>query len=155
MKIIAKNKRAHLDYDILDKWEAGVILTGAEVKSAKAGQINLKGGYVTIHGSSLSLINVHISPYQKASHAQKKNDPTRSRRLLLKKSEIKKVMGRLGGANSGLTLVPLSVYNKKGFLKVEVGLGKGRKKADKREYIKNKETNLRIRKALRGKNRLK
>lgn len=152
MKIIAQNKRAGFDYEILEKWEAGLVLTGPEVKSAKAGHINIKGSYIVPTGHVLYLINCHIAPYQKASLAQKNYQPTRSRRLLVHQAEFKRIAGRLGEAKSGLTLIPLFVYNKKGFVKLVFGLGKGRKKFDKREYLKKKEVQKRIAKALRGKN---
>jgi len=150
MKIICQNKRANFDYDILEKWEAGIVLTGPEVKSAKAGHINIKGSYIVPTGHVLFLINAHISPYQKAGSAQKNYQPVRSRRLLVHQAEFNKIAGRLGGAKSGLTLIPLFVYNKKGFVKVVFGLGKGRKKFDKREYLKKKEVEKRIVQALRG-----
>lgn len=150
MKIIANNKRAGFDYEILDKWEAGLVLSGPEVKSAKAGHINLKSSYVTFHLNRLYLINAHIAPYSKAFSVQKGYNPLRSRQLLLRKEEIKKIAGKMGKAGSGLTLVPIHVYNKKGFLKIEFGLGRGRKKFDKREYVKKREDQKRIAQALRG-----
>ena len=151
MKLISQNRRAKHDYEILSKWEAGIILTGAEVKSAKLGHVNLKGSYVVPHKNGLLLINCHISPYQKAGHSQKTYNPVRNRKLLIHQAELKKIAGRLGGQNSGLTLVPLSVYNKKGFLKIEFGLGKGRKKYDKRQLIKKREAKRRISRAIKGK----
>jgi len=150
MKIIAKNKKAAFNYQILEKWEAGLVLTGAEVKSAKLGQVNLKGSYITLQGNSLFLVNAHISPYQKSGANQKGYDPKRRRKLLVNVFELKKITGKLSGANSGLTLVPLSVYNKKGFLKIEFGLGKGRKKYDKRQLIKKREVDHKIRRAIKG-----
>ncbi|MFH1598437.1 MAG: SsrA-binding protein SmpB [Patescibacteria group bacterium] len=149
MPTIARNKRANLDYEILDKWEAGIVLTGPEVKSAKLGHFNLKGSYISPRQGNLFLINSRIAPYQKAGQAQKDYDPVRSRLLLVHKSELRKISGKLRGRKSGLTLVPLSVYNKKGFIKIDFGIGKGRKKYDKREYIKKKEVARRIRKALK------
>jgi len=150
MKIVATNKRARHDYEILDKWEAGLVLTGAEVKSAKLGQVNLKGSYVSPRSQGLFLVNAHISPYSKAGHAQKDYNPLRDRKLLIKKSEYNKIIGRQGGKNSGLTLVPISLYNKRGFLKIDFALGKGKKKYDKRQDLKKKEINRKIRKVIKN-----
>lgn len=136
MATLAVNKRACFDYQISDKYEAGLVLLGGEVKSVRAGHISLKESFVTIKESELFLTNAHISFYKQAGLVKSYN-PTRSRKLLLKKSEIKHLIGKLRMA--GLTLVPLRVYTKKRLLKLEFGLGKGKKKFDKREDLKKKD----------------
>lgn len=148
MSHIANNKNALFHYQILEKLEAGIVLTGAEVKSAKLGQINLKGSYVSINKGVPWLIKCHISPYKMAG-SQKNYEPTRPRKLLLKKSEISSLIGRLSSA--GLTLIPVSVYTKGGFIKLEIGLAKGKKEIDKREKIKKREVNRRIQRIMRNK----
>lgn len=149
MAVLAKNKRASFDYEILEKWEAGLVLTGPEVKSSKAGQINLKGSYVSVIDEKPLLINCHIASYKPAKGAQKDYHPTRTRKLLLNKQEVKSLIGKAG--QKGLTLLPLSIYTKKGFVKIEIGLGRGKKKKDKREALKKKAVDREIRRALRGK----
>lgn len=148
MSIIATNKTGLYNYQILEKLEAGIVLTGAEVKSVKLGQINLKGSYVSINKDIPWLIKCHISPY-KMSGSQKNYEPTRPRKLLLKKSEISSLIGRLSSA--GLTLIPVSVYTKGGLIKLEIGLAKGKKETDKREKIKKREINRRIQRIMRNK----
>jgi SsrA-binding protein len=147
MATLATNKRANFDYLISDKYEAGLVLAGAEVKSVKAGHISLKESFVTIKDSELFLTNAHISFYKQAG-AVKNYNPTRPRKLLLKKSEIKHLIGKLRIA--GLTLVPLRVYTKKRLLKLEFGIGKGKNKFDKREDIKKKDADRSIRRALKN-----
>lgn len=134
MKVVARNKRAKFDYDIQDTLVAGVVLSGPEVKSVKRGEISLKGSYVTINNGEVFLINAHISPYK---HAQADSyDETRTRKLLLHKQEIK----RLGSMKqSGMTLVPLAAGIERGLVKIEIGIGHGRKKHDKRQVIKQRE----------------
>lgn len=136
MPILATNKRAIFDYEILETWEAGLVLSGAEVKAMREGQISLKGAYVTLNQGELWLINAHISPYKKA-RMDPGYEPTRRRKLLLKKTEIKRLLGQRQQA--GLTIVPLKVYTKRHHLKLEIGLGRGRKKFDKRELIKKRD----------------
>lgn len=137
MKIIAKNKRAYFDYEILEKFEAGIVLIGQEVKSIKTGHMGLKGSYVVMDKSKeLYLIGANIPPYQ-PKNAPKDYEPSRSRKLLLKKAEIKYLIGK--SKQKGLTLVPLMVYSKRGKIKLQFGIGKGRKKVDKRELIKKRE----------------
>lgn len=147
MKILALNKKAWRDYQVLEKFEAGIQLSGPEVKSTKLGQISLKGSYVTIKDNEVWLLNCHISPYKKA--LQLEYDPTRTRKLLLHKKEINSLIGKL--KQSGLTLIPFQVYTKKGLIKVEIGLCKGKRKYEKRELIKKREAERQIERALRGK----
>lgn len=136
MPILAINKRATFDYEILQKFEAGLSLLGHEVKSAKSGHVQLKGSYVTITNSQPSVINMHIGAYPKAGPLPSYN-PTRTRALLLKKSEIDYLIGKR--QEQGLTLVPLRVYTSRNRVKLEFGIGRGKKKQDKREDIKKRE----------------
>ena len=133
--IITTNKRAYFDYNILEAYEAGIELKGFEVKSIKTGRINLAGAYAIIRDNQAWLINADIPPYQ-PKNAPEDYDSKRTRRLLLKKSEIKNLIGRV--AEKGLTLMPLRVYTKNRKIKIEIGLGKSRKKKDKRELIKKR-----------------
>jgi SsrA-binding protein len=151
MKSIAKNPRAHFDYEILDTLEAGIELFGHEVKSAKLGNVSLKGSYVTISGSKqeVSLINAHIGSYKHAGNLSD-YDPTRSRRLLLHRKEIQKLIGKK--QEQGLTLVPLEIYAKRARLKVKIAIARGKKKYDKREAIKRREQEREIARAVRRKN---
>lgn len=135
MPTYAVNKKARFEYEILETLEAGLVLTGQEVKSVRNGNIRLAGSYVTFHGTSASLLNAHISPYQFA-HLEG-YDPTQSRRLLLKAKEINNLRGKL--SEKGLTIVPLSVYTKGNKIKIEIGLGKGKKTFDKRESLKDRD----------------
>lgn len=146
MKALAKNKRAYFDYEIGEKIEAGVVLTGQEVKSAKTGHINLSGSYARAHDGRASLLNASIQAYEHAANLEG-YDPTQSRKLLLHKSEIIKLQSRL--QTKGLTLLPLEVYVKKGKVKILLGLGKSKKKFDKRDVIKKREADRKIARALR------
>jgi SsrA-binding protein len=140
MKTIAENKRARFDYDIKDTFNAGLVLSGAEVKSVKGGNISLAGAYVSVSASGASLINCHIGPYKYAQN--EKYDPTQSRKLLLNKHEINQLLGK----EKGLTIIPLEIYQgHRGLIKIKIGLGKARKKTDKREYIKKRDAQKEIR----------
>jgi len=145
MSTIAKNKRAYFDYEILETHEAGIVLAGYEVKSVRLGHISLKGSYVTIKDNEAYLLNVHISPYQAANMPADYN-PTRTRKLLLKRSEINTLVGK--SKVQGLTTLPLSVYTKRGKIKIEIGVGRGKKKYEKREKLKKKDSDREIRRAL-------
>jgi SsrA-binding protein len=141
MPVLAVNKQATFDYEVLDKYEAGLVLFGHEVKAVRAGNVNLKGSYITFLGGKnglpeACLTNAHISLYKYASTV-KDYDPTRSRRILLKAREIHKLMGRK--KEQGLTIVPLRIYTKSRFLKLEFALARGKKKYDKREDLKKKD----------------
>lgn len=148
MTTLAYNRRATYDYEILEKYEAGLVLAGYEVKSIKTGHINLAGSYVTIKDSQSYLINATIPPYQ-PKNTPPDYEPTRSRKLLLHKSEIKSLIGKT--KQKGLTLVPIRVYTKKGKIKLEFALAKGRRKIDKREKIIKREMKRDIERTLRGK----
>ena len=139
-KSLADNRRARFDYDIKETYVAGLVLSGPEVKSVKQGNVSLAGAYVTVNAGEVNLINCHIGPYKYA--AQEKYNPTQSRRLLLKKSEINQLLGK----EKGLTIIPLEIFlGNRGLLKINVGMGKARKKSDKREYIKTRDDKKEIR----------
>ncbi len=146
MPTLAINRRAKYDYAILEKFEAGLVLAGYEVKAAKKGHLSLKGSYVTINQEEAWLINSLISPYQPKNMPQD-YDPARSRKLLLHKKEIKGLIGKKRGR--GLTLVPLRVYTKRNRIKLEFALGQGKRQIDKREKIKQRETKRKIDRALK------
>lgn len=135
MTQLSENKKAFFNYEILDKYEAGIELKGFEVKAAKTGRVNLTGSYVLIKNNQAWLINADIPPYQPAN-TPISYDPKRTRRLLLHVIEIKELIGKAKEKN--LTIVPLKLYNKNGKVKLEIGLGRGRKKSDKRELIKKR-----------------
>ncbi len=140
MPTLAKNKRASFDYELIEKYEAGLMLLGHEVKSAKDGQINLSGSYVSWKKqkdkNELFLVKAQISPYKFAGKLEDYN-PKRDRKLLLNKKEINYLLGKTQQA--GLTLIPVKIYTKRGLIKLEFALAKGKKKFDKREDIKRKE----------------
>ena len=148
MKEITKNKKAYFNYEILEKLMAGISLIGQEVKAIKSGRISLKATYVILRNEEAFLIGANIPPYQ-PKNAPKDYNPERSRKLLLKKSEIKYLIGKT--KQKGLTIVPLRVYNIRGKIKLEIGLVKGKKKFDKRRIIKKRETEREIRRILKEK----
>ena len=144
---MAINKRANYDYKISDKYEAGLVLRGFEVKAVKSGQISLKGSFVTVRGTELFLTNAHISLWKQAGEI-KNYDPIGPRKLLLRRREIKHLIGKT--RVEGLTLVPIRVYTKKRLLKLEFGIGRGKKEFDKRKDIAKKEAKRRIGRALKN-----
>ena len=145
MRNLADNKKAFFNYEILERFEAGLVLTGQEVKSIKLGRINIAGAYVIIRGGEAYLINANVPPYQPKNVSQD-YDPVRPRKLLLKKSEINYLAGKSDEA--GLTLVPLRVYTKKGKIKLEFATAKGRKKIDKKDLIRKREVERDIKREL-------
>lgn len=146
-KIIHTNRKGYRDYHILETFECGIELKGSEVKSIRAGRINLEDSFARVEGSELSLYNAHISPYTEASYLNV--EPTRTRRLLLHKSQITKLSAEV--SQKGFTLVPLKVYfNARGFAKIELALCKGKKLYDRREDIKRREADLAVRRALKS-----
>lgn len=147
MATIATNRRASFDYDLLERFEAGIILSGAEVKSIKTGHISLSGSFVTVKGGELYLTNADIPRY-KFSSPLAPYDPTRSRKLLLHKSQIKSLIGK--AKTLGLTLVPVRVYTKGRRIKLEFALAKGKKAFDKRQAIARREADRKISRALRS-----
>jgi len=145
MKIIAENKKAYFNYEILEKFEAGISLIGQEVKSIKLGRINLAGAYVVLRGNEVYLVGANVPPYQ-PKNAPKNYNPKRSRKLLLRKAEIKILIGK--SRQKGLTMIPLMIYTKKHKIKLEFGLARGKRKFDKREAIKKREVQREIRRIL-------
>ncbi len=149
MKVIAQNKKAFHDYEILERWEAGIVLSGDEVKSIRAGHISLVGSYATIHNKEIFLLNANISPY---SHAYEKTEEQarRSRKLLLNKRELNKLIMEI--ARKGITVVPLKVYiSDKGRVKVEIGLAKHKKAHGIKEELKERDIQRETRRELKGK----
>jgi SsrA-binding protein len=144
--VIARNKKATFDYFILETYEAGLVLTGTEIKSVRAGRVNLKDGYARVTGTDVWLYNVHISPYEKGTHYN--HDPLRPRKLLLRIEQIKRLIGKT--REKGLTLVPLSMYLKENkWAKVELALVKGKAKHDKREAIAERDAKRAMEKTLK------
>ena len=143
----AENRKARFNYEILEKYEAGIELLGVEVKSVRGGRMSLEGAFVIVRGGETYLINSSIPPYQ-PKNAPKDYDPLRNRKLLLTKKE----MSRLAGSekNRSLTIVPIAVYNKGRKIKVEIAWVKGKKKYDKRETIKKRDTDREIRREYKG-----
>ena len=134
-KLVANNKKAYFDYFIEDKWEAGMELYGTEVKSVRMGKASIKESYIKIEKNEVFIYNMHISPYEKGNIFNR--DPVRVRRLLLHRSEINKLAGKT--VEKGYTIVPLQVYMKNGLVKIEIGLGRGKKLYDKRADIAKKD----------------
>lgn len=145
MPVFAVNKRAHSDYSILETYEAGVVLSGPEVKSIRGGGLKLTGSYVAMVRGRPHLINAHISAYKPAG-PQPDYDPTRSRALLLRMDELRKLHGKL--AQEGFTVVPLKAFSAHNRVKLEVGVARGRREYEKREKIKERDTKRTIKRAL-------
>lgn len=144
--IIAKNPTAYHNYEIIDKLEAGIVLYGTEIKSIRAGKVNLKDSYATIEkNGEVYVYSMHISPYDHGNIYNK--DPMRPKKLLLNKSEIHKLIGMT--TLKGYTLVPIKLYFKGNFIKMELGVGKGKKLFDKREDLKKKEADRKIERYLK------
>ncbi len=144
-KAVATNRKARRDYEIEEVYEAGMALTGTEVKSLRENGASLKEGFALVQDGEVYLYDVHIPPYKKGNVAN--HDPTRERKLLLNRREIDRIRGRV--TQKGYALVPLRIYFKRGYAKVELGLGKGRKKYDKREKLKKKDQERRIQRELK------
>jgi SsrA-binding protein len=146
-KVIVTNRKAYRDYEVLEPLECGIELKGSEVKSLRAGKINLDDSFARFEKEELFLYNAHISHYAEASYLNV--DPDRNRKLLLHKNQIQRIIGKL--TQKGLTLIPLKVYfNDRGFVKVELALCKGKKLYDKRDSIKRRETDLEMRRAIKN-----
>jgi len=150
MSTLAVNKKAHFDYELLETFEAGLVLTGAEVKSVKAGHVSLKGAYVVKKLAEklpeFYLINATITAYKYAPNPD--YDPNRSRKLLLKKSEINRLVGKT--QEKGLTLVPTKIYTKGSFVKLDFAIAKGKKQYDKRESIKKRDVDRQVKRLMKG-----
>ncbi|BAB76769.1 SsrA-binding protein SmpB [Anabaena sp. FACHB-709] len=146
-KVITDNRQARYLYEILETFEAGIQLTGTEVKSIRAGKVNLQDGYALLRDGEIWLINAHISPYN-ASGQYFNHEPRRTRKLLLHRQEIRKLIGKV--EQQGLTLVPLKMYLKRGWVKVSIALGKGKKLHDKRESLKRRQDQRDMQRAMKN-----
>jgi len=147
MKVIAQNKKAFFEYEILDKLEAGIVLTGDEVKSLRAGHVSMVGSFATVKQSELYLINCKITPYQKA-YIKREDLSDRSRKLLLNKRELMRLIGDI--SKKGVTIVPLKLYfNDRNFVKVELGICKAKKAAGKKETIKERDIERQTRREIK------
>jgi len=144
-KVVAQNRKANHDYFIEETYEAGIVLQGTEIKSIRAGKVQLKDSFARIAQGEVFLHNAHISPYEQGNRYN--HDPLRARKLLLRRKQINKLIGET--KEQGYTLVPLKIYLKDGFAKVLIGLGKGKKQYDKREDLKRKEAKRDIERAFR------
>lgn len=149
LETVARNKKAFHDYFVLESYEAGIELFGTEVKSVRQGKLNLKDAYCSIDGGELFVNGMHISPYDHGNIFNR--DPMRKRRLLMHKKEINKLFGEV--QQQGMALIPLSAYFKKGRLKIQVGLCKGKKLYDKRESIARRDADREARRELRDRNK--
>jgi len=147
IKVIAENKKARFDYEILENYEAGIELTGPEVKSIRAGHISLKESFATVKDNQVWLNGAHVSPYKPA--ADNNAEPTRPRRLLLKRPEIDELIGKVQAA--GYTLVPIKIYFSHGIIKLDLGLARGRKLQDKRQVLKNRAIEREMQQELKAK----
>ncbi len=146
-KIVSDNRQARFQYEILETYEAGIELVGTEVKSIREGKVNLRDGFALIRDGEALLLNVHISPHRTASQFFN-HDPRRTRKLLLHREEIRKLLGRV--EQQGLTLVPLKMIMKRGWVKVDIGLARGKKLYDKREDIKKRDDQRDMQRALKN-----
>ena len=152
-KIVASNRRANAKYEVLETLEAGLVLTGPEVKSARAGRVNLQDGFVRIEKEEAFLWHVHIAPYAQGSLHVEQN-PVRVRKLLMNRSEINKWMGRT--VLRGLTIIPLELYfSKRGFAKVKLALGKGKRGPDRREDLRRRTIGRELQREFSGRHRIR
>ena len=144
-RVVASNRRARHEYEILETFEAGLVLRGTEVKSLRTGQVNFQDSYATVKSNELWLLGCHISPYSHGTDAN--HDPERDRKLLLHAREIRRLLGKV--AERGLTIVPLKLYFKNGRAKLEIGLARGKKLHDKRATLRDRQTRREMDKAAR------
>ncbi|HBV86786.1 SsrA-binding protein SmpB [Desulfosporosinus sp.] len=149
IKVIAENRKAFHDYHIEDRVEAGIILTGTEIKSIRNGRVNLKDSYARLDNGEVWVHQMHISPYEQGNRYN--HDPLRPRKLLLHRAEINKLIGKI--QQQGLTLIPIKIYLKKGMAKVELAVGQGKKNYDKRQALAEREGKRDIERALRDRNK--
>lgn len=149
VQVKATNRKAFRDFEVEEKFEAGIVLTGSEIKSIREGRVNLRDSYATIEGGEAFVYNMNISPYMQASYFG--HEPTRTRKLLLHKDEIKRLIGKIN--ERGYTLVPLRLYLKSGLAKVELGLARGRRKYDKRREIAQRDAEREMARAVLRKSR--
>lgn len=148
MPFFADNRKARFDYEILETFEAGIVLSGAEAKSVRGGRLKLTGAFATLHAGELFLTNANIASWQ-PNNAAAAFVTDRSRKLLIKKKELSRLIGKM--KESGLTIVPLESHESHGKIKIQLGLGRGRKAHDKRDVIRTREVNREIGRAMRGK----
>ncbi len=146
-RIVADNRKAHHDYHILETFEAGIVLVGTEVKAIREGRVNLRDSFARVDDGEVFVFNVHISPYSHRGYAH--HEPLRRRKLLLHRSEIRKLIGKT--VEKGMTLVPLRMYFKDGRVKLAIGLAKGKKEYDRRETLKRRVTERETRAAMKEK----
>lgn len=146
-KIVSDNRQARFQYEILETYETGIELAGTEVKSIRAGRVNLRDGFALVRNNEVFLHNVHISPHKTASQVFN-HDPTRTRKLLLRRDEIRKLVGKV--EQQGLTLVPLKMYLKRGWVKVDLALVRGKKLYDKREDAKRRDDQRDMQRAVKN-----
>jgi SsrA-binding protein len=144
-RLVADNRKAHHDYHILETFEAGMVLVGTEVKAIREGRVNLRDSFARVDDGEVFVFNVHISPYSHRGYAQ--HEPLRRRKLLLHRTEIRKLIGKT--VEKGMTLVPLQMYFKDGRVKLAIGLAKGKKDYDRRETIKRRESERETRAAIK------
>ena len=147
MPPLAINKFARFDYELLDKFEGGLVLTGPEVKSVKAGSVQLKGAFLDIRGTTLWLKNAHISKYPPAAGVQQEYDPTHDRKVLIHKRELNRLIGKRKA--EGLTIIPVSLYLKGNLVKLEFAVARGKKKYEKRETIKKRDVERQLREKMK------
>lgn len=146
IQVVARNRRARHEYEVLEKYEAGIVLTGTEVKSLRAGKANLQDAYARFDRGELWLYNLHISPYEQGSRFN--HDPLRPRKLLLQKRELRKLVGQV--EQQGLTLVPLDIYFRRGLAKLTLALVRGKKLHDKREDLRRRAAEREMERAYKG-----
>lgn len=145
VKTVATNRKAYHDYEVLDTFETGIVLTGTEIKSVRAGRVNLRDSYATVRQGEVWLINAHIAPY---SHGQRQNhEPRRDRKLLLHRLEINRIIGKV--QEKGWTMVPLRMYLKDSLAKVELAMVRGKRQYDKRAAIAKRDLDLEMRRAVK------
>ncbi|MFO7767400.1 MAG: SsrA-binding protein SmpB [bacterium] len=144
-RVVTKNKQARRDYEIFDTMEAGMVLQGSEVKSLRQGQADLKGSFARVEGEEVWLYDCHIAPYEQAGYAG--HDPKRRRKLLLRREEIRRLIGKV--AQKGLTLIPLRIYFRRGYAKVELAIARARTKGDKRHKIEEQTARREMQQAVR------
>jgi SsrA-binding protein len=145
-KVVSDNRQARFQYEVLESFEAGIVLQGTEVKSIRQGKVNLRDGYAAIKDGEVWLHNVHVSPHSSASQVFN-HEPRRNRKLLMHRDEIRRLIGKV--EQKGLTLIPLKMYLKNGRVKVSLGLCRGKKLHDKREDLKRKQAKREIERALK------
>lgn len=145
-KIVTKNRKAHHNYNVSDRYDAGLVLMGSEIKSIRANRVNIGDGFIQARDNELWLLNVHIAPYQQAKHFGH-SDPRRPRKLLLHRREINRIMGKL--KDNGVTAIPLQVYLERGRAKVEIGVARGKKQYDKRSDLAKRDAQRQIERALK------